>query len=171
MRKYFLSLVILISILFTCKPATSQMIPFPGYWGIQNFAFGYPALYPAIMPPLAPPAGVAAVQPPVPLLLMPQISVPSPVRRFAAATITIFSVPTLSTIQVTAVPAVTTSLNATTTATSSYTFILPSLLTIPTSPYIQTQTAALTAVFPISPLIGTTTAIAPGLAAGLAPVI
>ncbi|MCL6583036.1 MAG: hypothetical protein K6U11_05285 [bacterium] len=180
MRKFSLFSVILISILVFFKTATAQVIPFSSYWVLPllspplRLALGYgaPILYPPLLPFQIVPAVAPSIQLPLPLMLRPQISIPSPVQRLAAATITIFSVPTLSAIQVTStIPATTTSLNATSTSTTSYTFILPSLLTIPTSPYTQTQTAAITAVFPVSPLIGTTTAIAPGLAAGLAPAV
>ncbi|MEW5801222.1 MAG: hypothetical protein AB1847_03860 [bacterium] len=182
MKKYPLLLVGIVCILLFFKPARAQMVPFAWSWGLPSpffsltsARFSNPAPYPPLLPSSPFPTGMPLLQPPLPLLLKPQISIPSPISRMAAATITIFSAPTLSAIQVTALPTTTVVPVATSTtptsATTTYTFILPALLTIPTTPYTQTQTASITSIFPAVSLVGvSSTAILPGLAAGLTPV-
>jgi len=172
MKKYVLFLAILISILLLFNSAIAQITPYMRYWMPQvqfplfpsaasRFSLGYPTLYPPpLMPPLPFPFGRPFLQPSPPFLMAPQIRTPSPVLRMAAATITIFSAPTLSTIQVSALPIATVALTPIP-STTGYSFILPALLTIATAAYIQTQTASVTSVIPFVPLVGTPTAVLP----------
>ncbi|MEW6381757.1 MAG: hypothetical protein AB1611_19440 [bacterium] len=165
MKRWTILLPILSVVLFTSSSGIAQMTVFSGGIGPQTAYSSIPQLFPPVAPfvssafytpaPFLPLPSLPPSLHPSPLAPLPvPLSIPRPMVRNAAATITIIFNPALSVVNVSAVPITaiaptttvpTTTLPTTTVPTIAPTaaLLLPALLasTVPAGPpYNQTQT-------------------------------
>ncbi|MCL6584660.1 MAG: hypothetical protein K6U11_13645 [bacterium] len=164
MRKWISLLFTTAALLFSFGFGSAQMVAPGAFGGVRAPFFYMPPANPFYAPaPFLPaPLGMPSLRiaPPRPLLAPMGTILPT---RFAAATITIIFDPTLSVVNVSAVPIASLPVAPTAVATvptapapTALATLLPALLAIPTGPpWTQTQTISTTTIVPTAPASST----------------